>query len=217
MFDKRWHLRKERFIAYQIAMLTGLAAECTATYSLSKYNAHQNHIQLASFGAASEYNNDLIGSAISTIVFCVFVATVFGTDFFFLVFWPRRRYAGWYHHARAALALVVMLGMFASAIASTIVIATHEARILRADAVAASALTRQFARPPLRYRSWAVNIAWVVLLWIATISTIVSTILLLIAASYDRKYGPEPIDERITPVPSRTSKTKLTAQVDGKV
>lgn len=101
-------------------MLTGLAAECTATYSLSKYNFHQDHIEEASGGTVSEYNEDLIRSAICTIVFCVFVATLFGADFFFLVFWPRRRYPSWYHHAKKAAAVIITLGVLGSAIASTV-------------------------------------------------------------------------------------------------
>jgi len=56
-------------------MLIGLAAECTATYSLAKYNFHESHIEKASGGATTEFNDDLIGCATATIVFCVFVAT----------------------------------------------------------------------------------------------------------------------------------------------
>ncbi|RXW20215.1 hypothetical protein EST38_g5642 [Candolleomyces aberdarensis] len=190
-------------------MLTGLAAECTATYSLSKYNFHQTHVEEATNFVATELNNDLINSAISTICFCVFVATLFGADFFFLVFWPRRRYPAWYRHARLTLAVGITLGMFGSAIASTIIIATQSARIVGVDPGRTQELVDQFFRPPLRYRSWPQNIAWVVLLWVASIFTLASTILMFKAATHDEKYGTEPrARERVlSPPPARKSRS----------
>ena len=143
MFDKRWHLRRERFstsrlvrqlpvrwseatridsadsryspfpppvpVAYQAAMMNCLAAECTATYSLSKcaflllpqlggiwsslanltrraFLARtdedlQDHVE-DRFAPAHLYNNDIIDMQITTIVLCVAVACLYGADFF---------------------------------------------------------------------------------------------------------------------------------------
>ncbi|TEB33645.1 hypothetical protein FA13DRAFT_1730692 [Coprinellus micaceus] len=200
MFDRRWHLRKQRFIVYQLAMLTGLAAECTATYSLSKYNSHQDHIEEASGHTVSEYNEDLIRSAICTIVFCVFVATLYGADFFFLVFWPRRMFPNWYHQTKK--------GRCGSDHIGCIVIATREAYLIGAAPAVAAQLIQQFARPPLRYRSWAQNIAWVVLVWIAFVFTAASTYLMFKASAYDQRVGTEPFDdEQLTPPPERSRKS----------
>ncbi|KAJ3528547.1 hypothetical protein NMY22_g9364 [Coprinellus aureogranulatus] len=215
MFDPRWHLRKQRFIVYQLAMLTGLAAECTATYSLSKYNFHQDHIEEASGGTVSEYNEDLIRSAICTIVFCVFVATLFGADFFFLVFWPRRRYPNWYHRTKKAAAVIITLGVLGSALASTITIARNEAYLIGADPVTAALLIGKFYRPPLRYRKWPQNIAWVVLLWIAFVFTAASTYLMFKASAYDQRVGTEPLDdEQLTPPPDRSRKGRASSSVE---
>ncbi|KAF6746987.1 hypothetical protein DFP72DRAFT_921235 [Ephemerocybe angulata] len=226
MMDPRYHLRKQRIIVYKIAMSVSLAAECTATYSLSKYNSHQSHIESYPFPSASpvqatENNESLIRAAISTIVFCVFVATVFGADFFFLLFFPRRRYPLWWHRLRSGAAVVVMLGVFASAVASTVVIATQEATIYGPGVTedVRQQVIQAYARPPLRYRTWPQNIAWAVLVWLAFALTAASTALLLRASAYDKRYGPEERAEgvardyddgsereRITPAPEKTTK-----------
>ncbi|KAL0060551.1 hypothetical protein AAF712_012671 [Marasmius tenuissimus] len=171
MFDRRWHLRKERFIVYQLAMLIGLAAECTATYSLSKYEKQQEHIENWTGGRATVKNNDIIDAEILTIIFCVFVATIFGADFFFLLFFPRRRYPSWYVRTKEAMAVVITAGMLAAALMSTIVVATGEADVRDVGPEEAQALTDLFFRPPLQYNKWAVNIAYVCLLWPAFLAT----------------------------------------------
>lgn len=141
MFSNRWHLRSERFgaslpspsphsntnadditmiVVYQLAMLICLAAECTATYSLSKYEELQSRIQSTSNETAALYNNDIVGAEILTIVFCVLVATLFGADFFFLLFFPRRTYPGWYNASRKGIAVFITCGVGAASIMSTV-------------------------------------------------------------------------------------------------
>lgn len=102
-----------------------LAAECTATYALSKYEDLQTHVQDYAFTltppfAVELHNDDLIAAQVLTIVFCVFVATLFGADLFFLVLWPRRTYPKWYNNTRLALAVAITLGVFAAALMSTV-------------------------------------------------------------------------------------------------
>ncbi|KAF8056491.1 hypothetical protein FPV67DRAFT_1530121 [Lyophyllum atratum] len=162
-----------------------LAAECTATYSLSKYGDQQDNMERMSNHAASVHNNDIIDAEILTIVFCVFVATVFGADYFFLIFWPERRYPPWYNIARLVAALVVTLGVAAAALMSTIVVASHEVRITGVDAATAQHLAEYFYRPPLVYRHWAVNIAYVVLLWLGLVFTIASLIVMFLSVRHD--------------------------------
>ncbi|KDR79643.1 hypothetical protein GALMADRAFT_243725 [Galerina marginata CBS 339.88] len=196
MFDRRWHLRKERFIVYQLAMLIGLAAECTATYSLSKYDSLHENIHNFSTSVsttpASLHNHDIIAAAITTIVFCVLVATIFGADFFFLLFWPTRTYPRWYTFAKKALAVVITAGVGVAAIVSTIVITSHQAFISGVDEGSKAHLVEVYFRPPLVYSHWAQNIAWLVLLWITFVCTAASTIIMFIAAAYDAEFGPMP-------------------------
>ena len=66
------------------------------------------------------HNNPLIDAAIVCIVFCVLVATLFGADFFFLLFFPRRTYPRWYDVTKKVLAVVICAGMAAGALMSTV-------------------------------------------------------------------------------------------------
>ena len=106
-------------------MLTCLAAECTATYSLAKYDALQDHIVHYSHGHAGLHNHDILVAESMTICFSVFVATLFGADFFFLLFWPRRLYPYWYNLTKKVLAVIITAGVFASAILSNVRIIFH--------------------------------------------------------------------------------------------
>ncbi|POY75549.1 hypothetical protein BMF94_1452 [Rhodotorula taiwanensis] len=191
MFDRRWHLRRERFVAYQAAMLICLAAECTATYSLDKYEDLQTHVE-DRFAPAHLYNNDIIDMEISTIVLCVAVACLFGADFFFLLQFPRRRYPLWYQRTKEFFAITITCGVFACALGSTIVIARNSAKIEHVSQAVADAAAAYYYRPPLQYRDWPVNIAYVCLLWPGWLACVVSTILMFKAADWDRLNGTEP-------------------------
>ncbi|KAH6899363.1 hypothetical protein BKA70DRAFT_1115523 [Coprinopsis sp. MPI-PUGE-AT-0042] len=183
-------------------MLTGLAGECCATYSLAKYDDLRDNIHCASLANLNPQfsgglpawldSTDIYAAQVVTIVFCVLVATVYGTDFFFLLFFPGRRYPGWYHAAKLVVASIVTLGMAAAAIMSTIVISAGSAIVTGGSTSEIASLIDRFSHPPLLYRSWDVNIAWLVLLWIAFISTVASTMIMYIATKHDRQHGPEP-------------------------
>ncbi|KAF4580330.1 hypothetical protein EYR38_003226 [Pleurotus pulmonarius] len=195
MLDKRWPLRKERVILYQLAMSICLAAECTATYSLSKYESQQTHIESlyarehpeAPRGAIAVHNNPIIAAAVLTIVFAVFVATLFGADFFFFLQFPRRVYPRWYTRTKKALAVFISAGVLAAALFSTVVVAGQAQRV-DGSAVTEEEVQRYeafFYRPPFVYKHWAVNIAWVVLIW-------VGTMIMFKAVEHDRIYGTDP-------------------------
>lgn len=101
-------------------MLVCLAAECTATYSLAKYTRLQDNVQDATKHIAALHNDDIIAAQCLTIVFCVFVATLFGADFFFLLFFPRQRYPVWYNASRKGLAIFITGGVFSAALMSNV-------------------------------------------------------------------------------------------------
>ncbi|KAF8870837.1 hypothetical protein CPB84DRAFT_1855328 [Gymnopilus junonius] len=220
MFDGRWYMRKERFIVYQLAMLIALAAECTATYSLSKYDSLQTNVQKYSTAFsppspsphASLHNNDIIDSAITTIVFCVLVATVFGADFFFGVL-AGEDVSGWYNVTKKALAMVITAGVGVAAIISTVVISTRQAFITGVSDEAAAALIRVYFRPPLgavpnmggQHRLDRPSL-------VAFAFTVASTLLMFIAAAHD-EFGPTPKNI----LKERESKKYLRANEGGQV
>ncbi|GAA5892701.1 hypothetical protein JCM6882_000559 [Rhodosporidiobolus microsporus] len=191
MMDPRWHLRRERIIAYQLAMLVCLSAECCATYSLSKYEDHQTNIE-RDFPPAHVYNNDIIDMEIVTIVMCVMVACLFGADFFFLVQFPKRTYPAWYQKTKKAAAVTVTSGVLAAAIGLTVVVARNSAKIVHVPQAVADAATDLYFRPPLHYASWAVNIAAVCVLWPGWLFCVISTVFMFMAADYDAIHGTAP-------------------------
>ncbi|KPV73352.1 uncharacterized protein RHOBADRAFT_38529 [Rhodotorula graminis WP1] len=192
MFDARWHLRPQRFVAYQLAMLICLAAECTATYSLSKYEDLQDHIE-DRFAPAHLYNNDLLDMEITTIVMCVAVACWFGADFFFLLMFPRQSYPRWYQKTKKAMAVTICFGVFAAALGSTIVVARNSAQIQHVDDATRRAAQEYYYRPPLQYRDWAVNVAYVCLLWPGWLACVASTVLMFLADKHDLTHGTSPL------------------------
>ncbi|KAG6860826.1 hypothetical protein C0995_007157 [Termitomyces sp. Mi166 len=126
-----------------------LAAECTATYSLSKYEDLQRHVGDYTNNAAKVYNNDIIAAEVLTIVFCVLVATLFGADYFFLIFWPERKYPRWYNIARIGCALFILIGLWTAALASTVIVAAHAAGFTGVDEQKKQEILNLYNRPPL--------------------------------------------------------------------
>ncbi|KZP34149.1 hypothetical protein FIBSPDRAFT_385 [Athelia psychrophila] len=179
-------------------MLVCLAAECTATYSLSKYEYLQTNVETAAIPGAARaqlHNDDLIAAECIVIVFSVFVATLFGADFFFLLFFPRRVYPRWYNMVRKTLAVGITAGVLAGAVMSSVVVARSSAFITGVDDAAQAALTAFFYRPPLRYSAWPTNIAFVVLTYIGFLCTAASTVLMFRAAAYDARNGAGPLPD----------------------
>lgn len=167
-----------------------LAAECSATYSLSKYEDQQTNIEHlyarehpdAQFGDIAVHNNPVIAAACVTIVFAVLVATLFGADFFFLLQFPRRVYPTWYNVAKKFLSVFITAGVLAGALFSTVVVATQE-QYINGTAVTEAESQRYeefFYRPPFVYKRWAVNIAWVVLIWIGWVATVARSVYVLV-------------------------------------
>ncbi|GAA6015779.1 hypothetical protein JCM11491_002477 [Sporobolomyces phaffii] len=210
MFDRKWHLRRERFVAYQAAMLICLAAECTATYS--KYEDLQDHIE-DRYAPAHLYNNDIIDFQIVIIVFCVFVATLFGADFFFLLQFPKRRYPDWYQNTKKFFAIVITVGVFVGALGSTIVVARNSAQIVHVSDQVAREAAAYYFRPPLQYNRWAVNIAYVVLIWIGFVACVVSTWFMFLAASFDKMHPAAFVDSSSTALPISSSSHPSTERV----
>lgn len=73
-------------------------------------------------------------------------------------------------------------------LALQIVIARNSARIVHVSEAVAREAAAYYYRPPLQYNRWAVNIAYVVLLWIGWVACVVSTVLMFLAASYDKMH-----------------------------
>lgn len=86
-----YHLRRTKFIVYQLAMIFCVVSESLGTAALSDYLDQETHIRNRSGGLAQEHNNDIIGVFSFNIFFGIFNAFVFGAAFFFDLQWPERK------------------------------------------------------------------------------------------------------------------------------
>ncbi|ORY88441.1 hypothetical protein BCR35DRAFT_254052, partial [Leucosporidium creatinivorum] len=185
LMQRGWKWRRERVVLYQLAIILSITAEAIATYSLTKYATHQINIQNA-FPGTYYGQNDLINSGIAAIVPSILVAFCFGTAFFFLAQYPRKVFPRWYHGMMLGWAGLICLALLVSSLGvgllplslahpppplanDTQVIVFHSSAFLILppnSPFTIPEITTQFPHdPPLRYRDYGPNIAFVVLLW----------------------------------------------------
>jgi len=185
MFDPKYYLRRQRFIAYQLAMIFTVVGECMATYTLDKYLQLQKDVA-ANQSGASLFNNDIVGVAAFTIFAGVYTATVFGTMFFFLLFWPALAETVMWFRIKATGAIFAVLAVLGAAISSTVVIASHKAYLIPSPNGDFGALQAAFANPspPYAYKQYPYIFPWLILTWIGWLFTIWSTYLLFKASRF---------------------------------
>ncbi|KAE9402281.1 hypothetical protein BT96DRAFT_1017683 [Gymnopus androsaceus JB14] len=193
MYSRAHHLRRERLIAYQIATNIGAVAQGLATFSMHRYNSLQTHIQqyaltLTPAFVVGLHNDDIIAAEILTLTFGALASVLFNIDLLLVVQWPRHIYPRWYNYTRMALAIVFTAGLLAAAILSTVVVTTHSAFITGAPVAMQEQYTDFFSSPPLKYKDWAINIAYVSLLWVSCLFTIASAVIMLISVGHEMKY-----------------------------
>lgn len=199
MFKNRdYHLRRTKFIVYQIAMIFCVISESLGTAALSstfhfpppavtivanprvlsatdtdcysEYVDQQDDIERL-HSSAAVHNDDFIGIASYNIFVGIAVATIFGAAFFFDLFFPTRYEPMNIRWAWRISAVVVSIMALADAIAFTVIIATGNAWI-SANSEDAKQIAEETLNPPLTYKHNGKAIASVVLLWIGLVATI---------------------------------------------
>lgn len=185
MFQKRYHFRSQRFVWYQLAMLFTVVSECLATYCLDRYLQLQKTVSAAQPGA-SYFNNDIVGAVGLSIFAGVYTATVFGTMFFFLLFWPALPESKLWFRIKATGAIFSVIVVLGAALASTIIVASHSGYLIPSPTGSFEELQAEFAHPPVpyRYKEYGRAIGWVVLMWVGWIFTIISTYFVFKAARF---------------------------------
>jgi hypothetical protein len=185
MFNPTYYLRRQRFVAYQLAMIFTVIGECMATDTLDKYLELQNQVSIYQPGA-SLFNNDIVGVGAFTIFAGVYTATVFGAMFFFLLFWPALSETVMWFRIKAAASIFAILAVLGAAISSTIIVATRNAYLIPSPNGDFQALQAAFSnpRPPFVYKHYAYVYPWLIFTWIGWLFTIWSTILLFRASRF---------------------------------
>lgn len=141
MFNKVYHLRRTKMTVYQIAMILCVVSESVGTAALSgmdlsllnnvsitssllmlqpDYVDQQNSIKGRSGHRAHVHNDDFVGIASYNIFVGIAVATIFGSGFFFDLFWPERYESPAVKLAWKICSVVVSFMALADAIAMTV-------------------------------------------------------------------------------------------------
>jgi len=197
MWNNEYHLRRTKFIVYQIAMIFCVVSESLGTAALSDYVDQQDFVEKHSPGA-SVHNNDFIGAASYNIFVGIFVATIFGAGFFFDLFWPERYESPSVKLAWRICAILAAIMALSSALTLTIIVAMHHAWVSGADAATAQRLLAEYGGSPMRYRDNGRAIASVVFIWPGFVATVASAILLWMSYGHNDKYGPKSTHARNT-------------------
>lgn len=119
MWSRRYHLRRTKFIVYQLAMILCVVSESLGTAALSDYVSQQRFIERYD-GRAAVHNDDFVGAASYNIFVGIYVATIFGAGFFFDLIWPERRESRAVRWAWRVCSVLACLFALSSAIAVTV-------------------------------------------------------------------------------------------------
>jgi hypothetical protein len=190
MWNNVYHLRRTKFIVYQLAMIFCVVSESLGTDALSRYVSQQKYIQSHGSPGANEYNNDYVGVASYNIFAGIYVATIFGGAFFFDLIWPERHED---HGVRLGWKLSAIAGIFihlASCIAMTVIVATRDAYVTGVSTAQGNRLVKENGKIVLDYRHSGRIVTSVVFGWIGWIFVIASTVILVVGKSHDEKVGP---------------------------
>ncbi|EKD14817.1 uncharacterized protein L3040_003964 [Drepanopeziza brunnea f. sp. 'multigermtubi'] len=191
MFNQVYHLRCTKMIVYQIAMILCVCSESVGTAALTDYVDQQDAISRLSAGRAMVHNSDIVGIFSYNIFVGIAVATIFGSGFFFDLFWPERQESRAVKMAWKVCSVVVSLMALADALAMTLIIATHKAHISGVSPVAAELYVRVNGPPNRIYRKNAYNVASVCLLWPGVVASFASTYIMHRSLRHNEVHGPK--------------------------
>lgn len=120
-----------------------------------------------------------MGIASFNIFVGIYVATIFGSAFFFDLFWPERRESSAVKLAWRICSILACLLTLACALAYTDIVARHSAYVSGVNAAETQRLLAMYGGSPMRYRDNGRAIASVVFLWPGMVFTFVRYALLL--------------------------------------
>lgn len=211
--NKDYHLRRTKFVVYQLALIFCVVSESLGTAALSgrfwrlstlhgkawvltdraDYIDEQDFVKRLDPNAYV-YNNDYIGAASYNIFAGIFVAFIFGAAFFFDLFWPLRYESQGVRWAWKVCGVLAVLIHLASALTLTVITATHRGYVTGVSKERGRYLVGQFHKDdgtPLDYKHNPRAVAAVVFVWLGWVSVVPSCMLLFLSIDNTEK-GPGP-------------------------
>ncbi|KAF2503302.1 hypothetical protein BU16DRAFT_546299 [Lophium mytilinum] len=190
MWNNEYHLRRTKFIVYQIAMIFCVVSESLGTAALSDYIDQQDYVETHNSNIFL-HNDDFIGAASYNIFVGVFVATIFGAGFFFDLFWPERHESYAVKLAWRICAILASIFALSTALTLTIIVATHRVGVSGLEGAGARPLALKRGLTPFQYRKNGRAIASVVFIWPGFLGTVASTFLLWKSYAHNEEFGPK--------------------------
>ncbi|KAH7070649.1 hypothetical protein BKA63DRAFT_82162 [Paraphoma chrysanthemicola] len=189
MWNNEYHMRRTKFIIYQLAMILCVVSESLGTAALSDYVDQQDFLAKQN-PSAYVHNNNFIGIASFNIFVGIYVATIFGSAFFFDLFWPERHESRGVKLAWKLCSIFACMLTLACALAYTDIVATKSAYVTGVNAAESQRELALYGGSPLKYRDNGRAIASVVFLWPGMVFTFASTYLLWKSIAHIDAYGP---------------------------
>ncbi|RMZ69881.1 gpi ethanolamine phosphate transferase 2 [Pyrenophora seminiperda CCB06] len=189
MWNTEYHNRRTKFIIYQLAMILCVVSESLGTAALSDYVDQQKFVANLNSNV-TVHNNNFIGIASFNIFVGIYVATIFGSAFFFDLFWPERKESQGVKMAWKICSVFACMLTLACALSYTYIVASQRAYVTGTNAANAQRLLALYGGSPLKYSSNGRAIASVVFLWPGMIFTFVSTYLLWHSLAHIDAHGP---------------------------
>lgn len=191
MFKNRdYHLRRTKFVVYQIAMICTVVSESLGTAALSDYVDQQKSVE--GITGVKIHNNNFVGIASYNIFVGIYVATIFGAAFFFDLFWPERQESRAVKLAWRICSVLACMFTLSCAIAYTYIVATKSAYLSGSNLTQAVREAARFKNgdATLVYKENKRALASVVFLWVGTVATFVSTFIMWRSLAYIDAHGP---------------------------
>ncbi|KAL9056843.1 MAG: hypothetical protein Q9162_002714 [Coniocarpon cinnabarinum] len=183
-----YHLRRSKFIVYQLAMIFCVVSESLGTAALSDYLKQQDYVQSQHPGIGAEYNDDYIGIASYNIFVGIYVAFVFGGAFFFDLMFPERREDRGIRIAWRCCSVAAFLFAFADVI---YIVSSKAARVTGVPNPAEiERLVQHQSGSPLEYRKNGRAVASLVFLWLGWPFVFAGTVIMWFSLRHDEDKGP---------------------------
>jgi len=191
MWSTTYHLRRTKFIVYQLAMILCVVSESLGTAALSDYVDLQDSVRALNRNAVL-YNNDIVGAGSYNIFTGVYVAIIFGAAFFFDLIWPERHENKAVKLAWRICSVLAIIFIIGDLVAITTIVASRSAYIYGQgiNSTTATSILQAHRHIPLAYRHYGKCVASVVFLWLGFPAVIASTVIMWMGLEHDKKLGP---------------------------
>ncbi|KAI1002445.1 hypothetical protein K3495_g5757 [Podosphaera aphanis] len=197
MFSHEYHLRRTKMVAYQSAMILCVCSESLGTRALSNYVDLRHNIFTRSNGQAVMHVRDIVTIMSCNILIGIAVATIFGSGFFFDLFWPERVESRGIKLTWRISSVAICIAALAVAVIMTIIVATRSASLSGIIPQDIGSYFEAYPNPNPVYRKNPYCLAAIIFLWLGVIASIFSSYAMHKTIVHNNKHGPKSFKSRV--------------------